>query len=311
MVRVASANVGASLLNYELGREQPGRGWLDYIQGVTQILRASGHAVRGFDALIISDVPVGSGLSSSAALSVSLLRALREAFDLALDPLHLALSAQQVENRFVGAQVGVMDPMACSLGQDGIALFIDTRSMEYRPVPLPPGADLVVISSGVAHQHSAGDYNTRRTECERAGALLGVRQLRDLDRSALPRIAALPEPLNRRARHVVTENARVLAAIEAMDTGDLGRLGELFCASHASQRDDYGVSVPEVDLLVELACAQGDVFGARLTGGGFGGSVVILARKGHGAAVASKVAQAYAPRSGKSPTVLVPQSVTV
>jgi galactokinase len=231
---------------------------------------------------------------------------LRTAFGLELDDLKLALLGQRVENQFVGAQVGVMDPMACSLGAEGGALFIDTRTLQYRRLPLPAAADLVVVNSGVAHQHAAGDYNTRRSECERACALLGVGQLRDLDRSALPRLAELPQPLGRRARHVVTEDARVLAAVEALQAGDLRQLGQLFIASHESQRDDYEVSVPEIDLLVELARADPDVYGARLTGGGFGGSIVLLARGGTGSAVARRLAESYARQSGRQPTVLVP-----
>jgi galactokinase len=305
-VRVASANVGGAPAEYLLGSEQPGRGWVDYVQGATQILRREGQPLRGFDALVTSDVPVGSGLSSSAALSVALLRAVRAAFGTSLDDRRIALVGQQIENQFVGAQVGVMDPMVCSLGEEGTALFLDTRSLDYARVPLPAAADLIVLNSGVAHQHAAGDYNTRCAECERACALLGVAQLRDLDSSALPRVAALPEPLGRRARHVVTEDERVLAAIEAMRADDLSALGALFYASHESQRDDYAVSVREIDVLVELARAEPDVYGARLTGGGFGGSVVMLARRGSGAAVAARIARAYSERSGRTPTILVP-----
>src|SRR5262249_36904228 len=163
------------------------------------------------DALISSEVPVGSGLSSSAALDVALMRGLREAFGLKLDDLEIARLGQRVENEFVGAQVGIMDPMVCSLGREGSALFVDARSLDYELIPMPADADLVVINSGVVHRHSAGDYNTRRAECERACKLLGVEQLRDLQESDLPPIALLLQPLNRRARHVVTENARVLA----------------------------------------------------------------------------------------------------
>jgi galactokinase len=306
-VRAASANVGPDVLEYALGAEVPGRGWLDYVQGVTSVLAAEGFPVGGFEARIDSAVPLGSGLSSSAALDVALLRALRAAFRLDLDDLRIALLGQRVENSFVGAQVGVMDPMAASLvGQEGTALFLDTRSLAYELVPLPAGAELVVINSGMAHQHAAGDYNTRRAECERAAALLGVAQLRDLGPRDLPRLAALPEPLGRRARHVVTENDRVLAAVAAMRGGDVERLGRLFYASHESQRDDYQVSIPEIDLLVELARADPDVFGARLTGGGFGGSVVLLARFGLGARVAARIRGAYVDRSGHAPSVMVP-----
>src|SRR5262249_22966267 len=162
----------------------------------------------------------------------------------------------------------IMDPMVCSLGREGSALFIDARSLAHELVPLPPKGDLGVINSGIAHRHSAGDYNMRRAECERASALLGVKQLRDLSEADLARVAPLQEPLNRRARHVITENARVLAAIDAMRAGDLGRLGHLFNASHDSQRDDYQVSIPEIDLLVQLARQDSCVYGARLTGGG-------------------------------------------
>jgi galactokinase len=173
-------------------------------------------------------------------------------------------------------------------------------------VPLPTGADLVVVNSGVAHDHAAGDYNTRRAECERACSLLGVQLLRDLSAADLARVEALPEPLRRRARHVITENDRVRHAVAAMRAGDLGRLGELFYQSHASMRDDYEVSVPEIDLIVELARADGDVYGARLTGGGFGGSVVMLAHAGRGRTAAERVAGEYAARSGRTPRILVP-----
>src|SRR5262249_51546692 len=159
--------------------------WLDYVQGVTHTLRSAGHTLMGFDVLIESNVPVGSGLSSSAALDVALLRALRQTFQLNLNDLQIAQLGQRVENEFVGAQVGIMDPMVCSLGREGSALFIDARSLAHELVPLPPKGDLGVINSGIAHRHSAGDYNMRRAECERASALLGVKQLRDLSEADL------------------------------------------------------------------------------------------------------------------------------
>jgi galactokinase len=292
--------------NYSLGAETPCRDWLDYVQGVTHVLKRDGHALRGFNAAIESTVPLGSGLSSSASLSVSLLRALREACCLKLDDLQIARIGQRSENEFVGARVGIMDPMAASLADEHTALFLDARSLEYRRIPLPPGAELIVIHSGVSHGLAGGDYNTRRAECEKACSLLGVSQLRDLGTQDLPRVETLPEPLRRRARHVITENDRVLAAVDAMQQADLMRLGQLFDASHASMRDDYQVSVPEVDLLVELARAEPAVFGARLTGGGFGGSVVMLARAGSGREVADRLAKAYAEQSGCEPRVLVP-----
>jgi galactokinase len=302
----SAADPAAPPASYRLGAEAQTGGWLDYVQGLTSILRRDGHPLHGFDLRLDSSVPLGSGLSSSAALSVSLLRALRQAFGLALDDVQIARLGQRSENEFVGAQVGIMDPMAASLADEGTALFLDARSLHFERVPLPAGADLVVLHSGVAHNHAAGDYNTRRAECERACALLGVGQLRDLGPGDLPRVEALPEPLNRRARHVVMEDERVGQAVTAMRAGDLGRLGELFYASHASMRDDYAVSVPEIDRIVDLARQDRAVYGARLTGGGFGGSVVMLARRGEGRAAGERIAAAYARRSGCTPTLLVP-----
>lgn len=308
-VRAVSADMeGPAVMGeYELGEEARGRGWLDYVQGVTQALLRSGRVIGGFDLRVSSEVPIGSGLSSSAALEVSLLRALRSAFGLAIDDVELALLGQRAENDLVGAPVGVMDQMASSLASEGTALFLDTRTLEVKRVPIPKSAEIVVINSGVAHNHAAGDYRTRRAECERAAALLGVAQLRDLSMADLPRAEALPDPLGRRARHIVTENQRVLDAVAAMSAEDLPRLGELFRASHQSMRDDYEVSIPEIDMLVEIASADRAIFGARLTGGGFGGSVVLLARRGSGASAAARIAPAYAARSGRTPTVLVPE----
>jgi galactokinase len=309
IVRVCSsaAGTGGEELAYELGAEIPGRGWLDYVQGVTHLLHGEGHVLQGFDAWIDSTVPLGSGLSSSAALTVSLMRALRAALELSLEDLPIALLGQRVENEFVGARVGVMDPMAASLAEEGTALFLDARSLAYQRVPLPPGTDLVVVHSGVSHRLVGGDYNTRRQECQQAAALLGVPQLRDLGADDLPDVTALPEPLGRRARHVITENDRVLAAVDAMRAGDLRRLGNLFFDSHRSMRDDYEVSIPEIDLLVELARSDKEVHGARLTGGGFGGSVVFLAHAGTATRVAGRIAEEYARRSGQHPTILIPR----
>jgi galactokinase len=200
-----------------------------------------------------------------------------------------------------------MDQMAASLADAHTALFLDTRTLAHERVPLPGGGALVVINSGVAHNHASGDYRTRRAECERAAEALGVAQLRDCTTDDLPRVMALPAPLDRRARHVITENQRVLDAVDAMRGQDLPRLGALFYESHASQRDDFEVSVPEIDLLVDLTGDDPFVFGARLTGGGFGGSVVLLVREGAASAVAARVAAAYDARSGRTATILVPQ----
>jgi galactokinase len=199
-----------------------------------------------------------------------------------------------------------MDQMASSLADDSTALFLDTRTLRYQKVPLPAGTELAVVDSGVSHRHASGEYRTRRQECERAAELLGVAQLRDLDRADLWRLATLPEPLDRRARHVITENARVRAAVAAMQEGDAERLGGLIDASHESLRDDYEVSVPEVDLLVEIAQAEPGVYGARMTGGGFGGSVVVLARKGSAREAGERITARYREQSGKDGALVVP-----
>jgi galactokinase len=293
---------------YELGMESPRGSWLDYIQGVTYALEAAGHEIGGFDARIDSSVPSGSGLSSSAALEISLLRALREAFGLAASDVDLARLGQRAENDFVGARVGIMDQMAASLGDEASALFLDTRSLEYHRVPLPRGADLLVIHSGITHSHAAGEYNQRRSQCEQACHRLGVELLRECSLDDLDRINALPEPLNRRARHVVTENARVLKAVQAMERDDVAALGRLFGDSHASMRDDYEVSIAEIDTLVELAASNDEVLGARMTGGGFGGSIVALTAPGAAARAGQRIVAAYAARTGRTGTILVPPS---
>lgn len=321
-VRVFSAQLSppGGAASYELGQEARGGTFLDYVQGVTAALRdtdACAGRLRGFDLSITSTVPPGSGLSSSAALEIALLRALRQAFALPLSDLDLALLGQRAENELVGARVGIMDQLVCSLGERGAALFVDTRSLATQRVPLPSAVELLVIHSGVSHRLAPGgadpagrDYNTRRGECEQAAAALCVPQLRDAADlpDAAARVAALPSPLRERARHVIAENARVLAAVTALEAGDMATLGRLMDASHRSLRDDYDVSTPEVDALVAVAQADPAVLGARITGGGFGGSIVALCRPGAAAAAGARISDAYARDTSQTPRVLVPQA---
>jgi galactokinase len=307
LARVASRERDSGeIAEYQVGQERRGRGWLDYVQGVTAVLRDSGHATGGFALAIESEVPLGSGLASSAALLVAVARALREAFALSIDDVTLARLAQRAEVEFVGARVGIMDQLCASLGDEAHALFVDTRALDFERVPFPGGLDLAVIGSGVAHSNVAGEYNTRRSECERACDLLGVASLRDVGVADLGRIAQLRAPLGARARHVVTENQRVLDTVAALRADRLDALGPLLAASHASMRDDYEVSVPEVDLLVELAAARPEVVGARLTGGGFGGSIVVLTRAGRAAEAGRAVVDAYRAQTGRPGRLLVP-----
>jgi galactokinase len=291
-------------VSYQLGAEEKRRSWIDYLQGVTVVLQRAGHQIHGFDARISSRVPLGAGLSSSASFEVAVLRALRGLFALELDDVAVARLGQKVETEFVGAPVGIMDQMAASLADRGSALFLDTRSLTFEKVPLPAAADLVVVNSGVTHSHAGGEYRTRRAECEGAAQQLGVRMLRDLEIADLPRIEALPAPLRQRARHVVTENARVIEAVAALRAGDLPRLGQLLKTAHASLRDDFQVSVPEIDKLVEIADQTDGVHGARLTGGGFGGSIVVLADRDQAAAAAVTIARRYQEATGRTATTL-------
>jgi galactokinase len=245
-----------------------------YVRGTVAAVRAAGFAVPDVAVRTSATLEAGAGLASSAALEVALVRALRDAFGLALDDREVAMLAWRAETKHVGVPCGVMDQMAASLGSPGEALLIDCRSLEVGPVALPAGVSVVVRDSGVRHAHASGAYARRRAECEAAAVLLGVRSLRDVGPGD-EGIDALPAPLDRRVRHVVEENARVLAFADALAREDLVAAGELMTASHRSQRDLFEVSVPEVDELVEALLAEG-AFGARLTGGGFGGSVVAL-----------------------------------
>jgi galactokinase len=281
-VRAISAQEGPASL-FEIGEEKPVGAWVDYVAGMTRALASMGHAVGGFELHVDSDLPVGCGLSSSAALEVAVGRALRDAFDLDLDDVAIAAAGRRAENEFVGVRSGPMDQLAAGLANVDEALLIDCRSLARMPVPIPEQCVLVVIDSGERHSLAAGDYNARREECEQAAGLLDVEFLCDLHPRDL-RIASLPSPLDRRARHVVEENSRVLLAAEAMLNGDVAALGTLLDESHESQRTLFDVSTPQIDRLVHQARDRG-ALGARLTGGGFGGSVVALARPGGAEAI--------------------------
>jgi galactokinase len=307
LVRAWSRDVGDDRpgIEYRLGEETRAGHWGDYVAGVTESLRRSGQVIAGFDARIESDLPLGGGLSSSASLEVALLRALRGLFGVRLDDVALAKIAQQAETDLVGAPVGIMDQMAASLADSHAALFLDTRSLAYERILLPPELGLIVIHSGVTHRHAGGEYRMRRAECDEAARLLGVSELRDVTPDDLAR-ATLPSPLDRRARHVVTENARVVKARDALIEGDAQQFGELMTASHVSMKNDFEISTPEIDLLVGLTAEEDGVFGARLTGGGFGGSIVGLAEAGRAAAAAANASAAYQRRVPLRSIVFIP-----
>lgn len=293
--------------SFTLGQERRTHSWIDYVQGITHVLLQDGHSISGFDVQVESSVPIGSGLSSSAALEISLLKALREAFHLSLTDVEIAKLGQRAENDFVGARVGIMDQMACTLAREGEALFLDTRTLNYERISLPlQDMDVLVINSGITHSHAGNEYNERRSQCEEACRRLGIQQLRDLSLSEISRLDSLPDLLKRRARHVITENQRVHEAAHSLRRRDLPTLGELFIRSHQSMRDDYETSLPEIDTLVEGACRHPAVFGARLTGGGFGGSIVALTEPGWAQLVAESVIPQYDRATGRQGSLLVP-----
>lgn len=283
--RFYTANLG-QFLEYEDAGAPP-RGFGKYVFGCIEVLRSRGVDVPPILVHIVSDVPMGGGLSSSAALEVSVLRALRTLLNIELDDVELAKLAQRAEIEYAGVRCGILDQMAASVGRPNQMLFLDTRTLERKLLPLPKG-DLIVLDSGVARTLATSGYNDRRSECERAAQLLGVKALRD--ETTLERVGQLPEPLDRRARHVITENARVLEAVRGIDAT---RFGELMNQSHASLRDDYEVSVPPLDTLVRLLQEHPAVYGARLTGAGFGGACVALAHPGTAAEVKANVLKSY------------------
>ncbi|OQW37346.1 MAG: hypothetical protein A4E19_13715 [Nitrospira sp. SG-bin1] len=312
MVRMWSASVEepSTLETYSIGGETRKQDWTDYVQAVTWALRPDHRALRGFDLRIESTVPLGAGLSSSAALLIALLRGLRKALGLEFTDEALATVAHRAETEFVGAPVGIMDHMVCSLGRPHEAFFLDAATLEHEYVALPQTIEWVVLHSGLSHHHATGSYRERRQECETINRLLGLRWLRDLERnglqSVLARIGELPSPLDRRARHVITENQRVLTAMDFLRQGNAQGFGTVMSASHDSLRHDFDVSIPDIDLLVELARAHPAVYGARLTGGGFGGSVVFAAAAGNGRDVAQWVSQRYRAGTQRDATILLP-----
>jgi len=270
----------------DIGRREDDS-WANYLRGVALVLQQAGHRLTGLDLVIQGDVPIGAGLSSSAALEVASVGAFATAAGLALADRDKALLAQRAENEFVGVACGVMDQMAAVFGRADHALRVDCRSLETEPVPLnleAHGLCIVVANTGVRRALTASAYNQRRQECNRAVGLLALllhrrrpRSLRDITLNDL-RVHGrfLPEDLFRRARHVVGENARVLATVDALQRGDLEEVGRLFAASHESLAHDYEVSSAELDLMVELACSLEGVVAARMTGAGFGGCTVNL-----------------------------------
>ncbi|MER6591596.1 galactokinase, partial [Micromonospora purpureochromogenes] len=287
--------------------DEPGRvtGWAAYVAGVVWALREAGYDVPGARLAIASDVPVGSGLSSSAAIEAAVLAALVDLGGLDLPAERQPRLAQRAENAYVGAPTGIMDQSAVIRCREGHALFLDcrTEAVEHIPFDLDAaGLAVLVIDSRAPHRHADGEYASRRAACERAASLLGVPALRDVPVADLDAALARldDDEIRRRVRHVVTEDQRVLDTVDLLRAGRVREIGPLLTASHASMRDDFEITVPEIDTAVETALAAG-ALGARMTGGGFGGCILALVHSDHADAVARAVATAYADRGFPAP----------
>lgn len=274
--------------------------WRDYIAGVAFALRDAGHVVQGYDLAIASDVPMGAGVSSSAALEVAVGLALSGG---AVTGKDLALIAQAAENNYVGMACGIMDQFASACGVEGHAVMLDCATLAYQPIPLPTTACFLIIDSGVKHQHTSGGYASRRADCEAAAHTLGVALLAEVtDLSALDQLSGNPL---KRARHVLTEIARTQKAEAALIKGNLTELGHLLNASHTSLSVDMEVSTPEVDRLTALAQATEGVYGARMMGGGFGGSIIALVQPDRAATALETILEAYSVYLGQRPGAFV------
>ena len=301
VVRLRSEDAeGAVEVDLSTGRG-PDDGWGRYVTAVVQQLLEAGLPVRGVDGALSSTVPSGAGLSSSAALEVAVALAVLDSSRLRepMRPEDVARLCQRAENIGVGVASGLMDQLASACGVEGSALLLDCRSVTFEAVPLPSGVAVVLVDSAVPHSLVDSEYGARRTSCEAAATELGVPFLRDVDE---PTLLAAQDELDRvvfrRARHVVTENDRVLLAASALHRGDLVHLGALFAASHASMSSDFEITTPEVDQLVEIAVATPGVHASRMTGGGFGGCTVSLVDASRADEIAEQVRSTYAEASG-------------
>jgi galactokinase len=289
----------------------PRRHWSDFIRGVAAGLQNGGYKLAGANLVIHGEVPLGAGLSSSAALEVATALALGSVSGIDVPPLDLVKLCQKAEHEFVGTRCGIMDQFVAVYGATGHALMLDCRSLEYQLLPMPDNFRLVVCNSMVRHELASGEYNRRRADCEEGVKLLQphlpeIRALRDVEVADLEAWKqVLPSTVYRRCRHVVTEDQRVLAAAKALQSGEAERFGNLMYESHTSLRDDYEVSCKELDLLVDLASSRAGVYGARMTGGGFGGCTVNLLRADAADSFKEHISQAYREATGIIPEIYV------
>jgi len=314
-LRVYSENLH-EMRDFELDSIRCGRTghWSDYVRGVAGVLESSGYKLRGADLAITSEVPMGSGLSSSAALEVSTAWALLNNSQINVDPNTIPQICQRAEHLYPETQCGIMDQFISCHGRAGHALMLDCRSLDFQLLPVPSQVRLMVCNTMVRHEHASGGYNARRRECEEGLQMLtqvlpGIRALRDVTVDELEQHRHRLSPvIYRRVRHVVTENERVKMAASALQAADIAKLGKLMADSHRSLRDDYEVSTPELDLMVELARNQKGVYGARMTGGGFGGCTVNLVHFDRAEEVQQRLVQLYEAKTGLRPTIIICQA---
>jgi galactokinase len=303
----------------EFDLDRPGakqrRVWQDYVEGIARALEAGGARLLGADLLIVSDVPEGAGLSSSAALEISVGFALLSLAEIKIDRVQLALAGQRAEHEYVGTKSGIMDQFIAAMGRAGHALLIDCRALTATPVPVDTSeTEIVICNTGIKHALASSAYNERRSECERGveilrKALPAIKALRDVSVEDFQKHEQLlPEPIRRRCRHVVTEDARALQAAAALESGDLPQMGQLMYASHRSLRDDYEVSCRELDVLVEIASSIEGVLGARMTGGGFGGSTVNLVARHRLEEFSEIVARRYHEATAREPAIYISEA---
>ncbi len=286
--------------------QQADLGWAEYVKGVAWALQEAGYPLTGWEGVTAGDVPIGAGLSSSAAIELAVARAFAAVADLPWDPARMARVGQRAENSWVGVNCGIMDQLISAAGQAGHALLLDCRSLASQAVPLPPGYRFLVLDSAAPRTLAGSAYNQRRAECESAAGKLktvypAIVALRDVTPAMLAAHADLLDPVElRRARHVVAEDERVLRCVDALADGAITTVGALMLASHASLRDDYEVSSAELDALVELAMLTPGVIGARMTGAGFGGCAVALVEADAAEAAAEAIITRYRERTGRA-----------
>jgi len=284
-------------------------GWIEYIKGTAWSLQEAGYQLSGFDGVLLGDVPLGAGLSSSAALEMATARAFAAASDLPWDAAKMAKLGQRAENQWIGVNCGIMDQLISAAGQAGHALLIDCRSLETQAVPFPPGTAVVVLDTSTRRGLVDSAYNERRSQCESAAEFFQAAALRDVDLGLFAELARdLDDTTTRRAQHVITENDRTLQAVEAMRRGELSALGVLMNKSHESLRDDYAVSSDALNAMVECARAHPACYGARMTGAGFGGCAVALIKADAADDFVDKTATAYQQQTGHTPSVYVCQA---